>query len=202
MVLGSVNRQCVHRARCPVVIVGRRQHDTISAGTSGTEGEIRPGPSTIESSEETAMTSTQAAATHRIVVGIDGSPTSAAVAEWAAHQAELTGADLEALMTWEWPTTYGWSLPVPSGYDPADDSETLLEQVLEPVREAHPSISIQSSVIEGHPAPLLVKASQGADLLVVGSRGHGGFAGMLLGSVSEHCVTNAHCPVLVLRDRK
>jgi len=148
------------------------------------------------------VTSTQAGATHRIVVGIDGSPTSTAVAEWAAHQAELTGATLEALMTWEWPTSYGWSLPIPSGFDPGQDSETLLDEVLEPVRAAHPSVSIQATVIEGHPAPLLVKASQGADLLVVGSRGHGGFAGMLLGSVSEHCVTNARCPVLVLRGQK
>jgi nucleotide-binding universal stress UspA family protein len=53
---------------------------------------------------------------------------------------------------------------------------------------------------EGHPAPLLVEASRGAALLVVGSRGHGEFAGMLLGSVSEHCVSNAHSPVVVVRD--
>src|ERR1035437_4862349 len=161
MLLGSVSRQCVHRAGCPGVIVGQHNHDSVSAETSGTETGTRPGPSTIESSEETAVTSTQAAATHRIVVGIDGSPTSMAVAEWAAHQAELTGADLEVLMTWEWPTNYGWSLPIPSDYDPGHDSEPLLDQVLEPVREAHPSVSIQATVIEGHPAPLLVKASQG-----------------------------------------
>jgi nucleotide-binding universal stress UspA family protein len=148
------------------------------------------------------VTSTQPAATHRIVVGIDGSPSSMAAVEWAANQAELTGAVLEVLMTWEWPSSYGWSLPIPSGYDPEHESEKSLHEVLKPVREAHPSVTIQPSIIEGHPAPLLVKASHGADLLVVGSRGHGEFAGMLLGSVSEHCVTNAHCPVLVLRDRE
>jgi nucleotide-binding universal stress UspA family protein len=53
--------------------------------------------------------------------------------------------------------------------------------------------------VSGHPAPILVEASKGADLLVVGSRGHGEFVGMLLGSVSEHCAMNAHCPVLVHR---
>jgi nucleotide-binding universal stress UspA family protein len=58
-----------------------------------------------------------------------------------------------------------------------------------------------STVIEGHPAPALIEASRGADLFVLGSRGHGEFVGMLLGSVSEHCVTHAHCPVLVLRDQ-
>jgi len=143
---------------------------------------------------------TQPGTGHRILVGVDGSPASVDAVEWAAHQAELTGADLEALMTWEWPESYGWSLPVPSEYDPAGDSENLLNHILEPVRKDHPTVTIQPNILEGHPAPLLVEASKGADMLVVGSRGHGEFAGMLLGSVSEHCVTNAHCPVLVFRD--
>jgi nucleotide-binding universal stress UspA family protein len=143
---------------------------------------------------------TQPGTGHRIVVGVDGSPASVDAVEWAAHQAELTGADLEVLMTWEWPESYGWSLPVPSDYDPAADSENLLKRILEPVRNDHPNVTIHPTILEGHPAPLLVEASAGADMLVVGSRGHGEFAGMLLGSVSEHCVTNAHCPVLVFRD--
>jgi len=143
---------------------------------------------------------TQPGTGHRILVGVDGSEASMAAVEWAAHQAELTGADLEVLMTWEWPASYGWSLPVPSEYDPAGDSQNLLNKVLEPVRKGHPTVTVRTTVVEGHPAPLLVQASEGADLLVVGSRGHGEFAGMLLGSVSEHCVTNARCPVLVFRD--
>ncbi len=143
--------------------------------------------------------SSQPDSSHRIVVGTDGSPASTKAVEWAARQAELTGADLEVLMTWEWPTSYGWSLPVPSGYDPAHEAGQSLDKTLEPLRKAHPALTFKPTVLEGHPAPLLVKASQGADLLVVGSRGHGEFAGMLLGSVSEHCVTNAHCPVLVFR---
>jgi nucleotide-binding universal stress UspA family protein len=146
------------------------------------------------------MTTTPTAATHRIVVGIDGSPSSIAALDWAIHQAELTGATLDVLMTWEWPTSYGWSA-VPNDYDPAQDAETFLEDTLKSVRADHPALSIHSSTREGHPAPTLVEASRHADLLVVGSRGHGEFAGMLLGSVSEHCVTNAECPVLVLRDR-
>jgi nucleotide-binding universal stress UspA family protein len=137
---------------------------------------------------------------HRIVVGADGSSASVAAVGWAAHQAELTGAVLEVLMTWEWPASYGWSLPIPTGYDPALESEKLLKEILEPVRKDHPDVTFRPIILEGHPAPLLVEASEGADLLVVGSRGHGEFAGMLLGSVSEHCVTNARCPVLVFRD--
>ncbi len=139
---------------------------------------------------------------HRIVVGVDGSEASVAAVAWAARQAELTGAVLEVVMTWEWPTSYGWSLPIPTGYDPAAESEKLLARILEPVRREHPGITLQPTILEGHPAPRLVEASTGADLLVVGSRGHGEFAGMLLGSVSEHCVTNAECPVLVFRDGK
>jgi nucleotide-binding universal stress UspA family protein len=146
------------------------------------------------------MTTSPAGPTHRIVVGIDGSPSSIAALDWAIRQAELTEARLEVLMTWEWPASYGWS-PVPNDYDPAHDAETFLEDTLKSVRNSHPGLSIHSSVQEGHPAPALVEASRDADLLVVGSRGHGEFAGMLLGSVSEHCVTNAECPVLVLRDR-
>jgi nucleotide-binding universal stress UspA family protein len=146
------------------------------------------------------MTTTPPAATHRIVVGIDGSPSSIAALDWAVRQAELTDAALEVLMTWEWPASYGWS-PVPNDYDPGHDAATFLEDTLKSVRAAHPGLSIGSSTLEGHPAPALVEASRDADLLVVGSRGHGEFAGMLLGSVSEHCVTNAECPVLVLRDR-
>jgi nucleotide-binding universal stress UspA family protein len=147
------------------------------------------------------MPATQPGPAHRIVVGVDGSPASVAALEWAAHQAELTGAALEVLMTWEWPTSYGWTLPISSEFDPEHDSETTLAELLGPVRKAHPGVVIEASVLEGHPAPVLVKASEGADLLVVGSRGHGEFTGMLLGSVSEHCVSNAHCPVLVFRDQ-
>jgi nucleotide-binding universal stress UspA family protein len=150
--------------------------------------------------KEKPVTESPSGISPRIVVGVDGSPSSLTAVEWAVGQAELTGAGLEVLMTWDWPNSYGWSLPVPSDYDPAHDAETTLDRVLEPVRQAHPGVTIESGVKEGHPAPLLVEASRGAALLVVGSRGHGEFAGMLLGSVSEHCVSNAYCPVLVMRD--
>ena len=106
---------------------------------------------------------------------------------------------LEVVTTWEWPTNYGWAVPFPNGWDPRSDAQKVQDDGVEPVRRAHPSVKVRSRIVEGHPAPVLVEASQGAELLVVGSRGHGEFAGMLLGSVSEHCVTNAHCPVLVLR---
>ncbi len=136
----------------------------------------------------------------RIVVGIDGSQSSMDALAWAGAQAELTGATLEVVTTWEWPMSYGWAPPYPAEFDPAAASGDLVEGAAKTVERAHPSVRVRTVVTEGHPAPVLVSASRGADLLVVGSRGHGEFAGMLIGSVSEHCATNAHCPVVVMRD--
>jgi nucleotide-binding universal stress UspA family protein len=136
----------------------------------------------------------------RIVVGVDGSPSSLAALDWSARQGELTGSPLEAVMTWEWPTMYGASFVYATDWNPAADATKVLDDAVATVRAAHPGVEIHSTVVEGHPAVALIGASKGAQLLVVGCRGHGEFAGMLLGSVSEHCVANAHCPVLVLRD--
>jgi nucleotide-binding universal stress UspA family protein len=185
LVLGSVSRRCMHQAHCPVVVVGAADSDRRAA----------EGPS--RSTE--AATTTTAEQPHRIVVGVDGAPSSIAAAEWAATQAELSGATLEALMTWEWPATYGWA-PGAAGYDPRYDCEMVMEDALSPIRGRHPSIRIEAIVEEGHPAQHLVEAADAADLLVVGSHGDGELAGMLLGSVTEHCVAHARCPVVVVRD--
>jgi len=147
------------------------------------------------------VTDGRQAAAQRIVVGVDGSDASIEALEWAARHAEATGASLRVVMSWEWPTSYGWGLALPSDYNPRADAMRLLDQALAPVRAAHPGIHIDEEVIEGHPAPVLINESADADLLVVGSRGHGEFVGMLIGSVSEHCVSNARCPVVVVRNR-
>jgi nucleotide-binding universal stress UspA family protein len=136
------------------------------------------------------------------VAGIDGSESSIEALHWAAGQAQLTGSTLEVITTWDWPANLGWAVALPEGYDPAADARAMLEAAVEPIRKAYPGVDIQTQAVEGHPSPALVAASETADLLVVGSRGHGQFAGMLLGSVSEHCVRNAHCPVTVVRERK
>lgn len=135
----------------------------------------------------------------RIVAGVDGSAASLRALEWAVRQAELTDANLEVISTWEWPESFGWAA-VPSGYNPEKDTQDLLDPLIVALRAEHPHVAISSTVVEGHPAPLLVRASHGADLLVVGSRGHGEFIGMLIGSTSEHCVANAACPVVVFRE--
>jgi nucleotide-binding universal stress UspA family protein len=135
----------------------------------------------------------------RIVVGIDGSAASNDALHWAARQAELTGSPLEVIMTWEWPASLGWSVPIPEGYDPETEVRQILDGAVEAALAERPGVNADRKVINGHPATILVDATKGADLLVIGSRGHGEFVGMLLGSVSEFCTTNAHCPVLVHR---
>jgi nucleotide-binding universal stress UspA family protein len=145
------------------------------------------------------MSSPQPRPGGRIVVGVDGSSSSLDALGWAAAQAELTGSTLEVVSTWDWPASLGWAVPVPDDFDASADAVRGLETALAVVQAEHPGLSIEIRVVEGHPAPVLVEASRDAGLLVVGSRGRGAFAGMLLGSVSEHCVTHAHCPVVVHR---
>ena len=140
------------------------------------------------------------AKSHRIVVGIDGSNASLSALEWAARQAEFTDTSLEIVAAWEWPTSFGWSV-VPDGYDPSGDLRSMIEPLVATLQAAHPQIVVKWKIVEGHPAPVLIKESIGAELLVVGSRGHGEFIGMLIGSTSEHCVANAACPVVVFRKK-
>ncbi|HTZ07910.1 MAG TPA: universal stress protein, partial [Acidimicrobiales bacterium] len=74
-----------------------------------------------------------------------------------------------------------------------------LRDTVRQVLGENPEVPVRLVVREGHPAPVLIDEAGGADLLVVGSRGHGAFMGMVLGSVSEHCVSHAPCPVVVVR---
>ena len=138
----------------------------------------------------------------RIVVGVDGSESSLAALRWAVRQAKLTGAPLEIVSAWEWLVNYlGWESPQPPDYDPADEARRQLDKAVSAVLTTGDGIEVHRSVVEGHAAPVLEALSKTADLVVVGSHGHGEFAGMLLGSVSEHCVTHCHCPVVVIRGR-
>nr|WP_225321079.1 universal stress protein [Streptomyces luteolifulvus] len=133
-----------------------------------------------------------------IVVGVDGSEASKAALRWAARQAELTGAELRPVQAWRPPPTYG----IPVDYSDTDFEEHTRENLRRTVEEMlgeHPKVSAAPQVVEGHPSSVLPAAARDADLLVVGSHGRGAFKGMLLGSVSQHCVQHATCPVLVVR---
>ncbi len=138
----------------------------------------------------------------RIVAGVDGSPSSRAALWWAVRQARLTGGTVDAVIAWQFPATgnFGWA-PV-SAIDDLDFesiAKHTLDEAISGLGERAAGVPIRPLVVQGLPAQVLLDAAEGADLLVVGSRGHGGFADALLGSVSQHCVHHAACPVVVIR---
>ncbi|HYP44088.1 MAG TPA: universal stress protein [Propionibacteriaceae bacterium] len=140
-----------------------------------------------------------------IIVGVDGSESSRAALHWAYEEATHHGASLTVVMSWHSPSTLPMSPPygtLPTeGYEsqPRTDAINLLEKLTSELEPRNPAVDVRTSLEEGSPAKVLIERSKGADLLVVGSRGHGGFAGMLLGSVSQHLVGHAECPVTVVR---
>lgn len=136
-----------------------------------------------------------------IVVGIDGSPSAKAALRWALGQARLTRARVHAVTAWEFPVYYGWGATVPHGDHAALAGKMLAQSVQEALGFDLPDVEVLESVVAGHPAQVLLDLSRQAGLLIVGSRGHGGFAGTLLGSVSQHCVQHSQCPVVVVRGR-
>jgi nucleotide-binding universal stress UspA family protein len=134
----------------------------------------------------------------RVVAGVDGSDASLAALRWAVGHARRTGALVEAVTAWMAPTAYDW-LPEGSGVDFEGAARQILDDALGAVAGLAPGVPLLRQVSPGHAAEVLVRASKGADLLVLGCRGRGGFAAQLVGSVSLHCVMRAHCPVLVLK---
>jgi nucleotide-binding universal stress UspA family protein len=134
-----------------------------------------------------------------VVVGVDGSTASIDALRWAADYARLSGAPLLAVTAWHWPVAMVISVPVPQGFDPMAEAQQTLDSILADELGADPGFPVTTRVAEGAAAQALINASHGARLLVVGSRGHGGFAGLLLGSVSEQCTHYAACPVVVVR---
>jgi len=137
-----------------------------------------------------------------VVVGVDGSTESVAALKWAGGYAAATGARLRAVLAWHYPSAVG---PAPVGVAPASISNevraSMTEHLTTAIAEASLAVDVEQQIGYGHPAEVLVSQSEEADLLVVGNRGHGAFTGMLVGSVSIHCVTHALCPVVVVRGR-
>ncbi len=175
LLLGSVSLEVCSRAPCPVVV-------------------IRPG---IEASPDGPENG-------RVVVGVDGSPSSEHALGVAIEEASLRGVGLTAVQAWshaffELP---GKGAPVPESVlvDTFEGEEMLwLSEELAGWREKYPDVDLRQVVRHGSPAGVLSAVSAGAELLVVGSRGRGGFRTLLLGSVSHAVLHHAHCPVMVVR---
>ena len=132
------------------------------------------------------------------MVGIDGSPQATAALAWGIDEARLRGLGLRVV--YAFPALVSILGDTAHEYFPQVEKEATarFEQVLSSA-PAMDDLDVERVMLPGNPAEVLVDESRGASMLVVGSSGQGGFRGMLLGSVSIHCVQQAHCPVLVIR---
>jgi nucleotide-binding universal stress UspA family protein len=140
----------------------------------------------------------------RIVVGVDGSASSEQALRWALRQGKLTGAGVEAVIAWHFPFISGGYAWPPTGVmvstaDFRKIAERVLADTVSRATSGSRSAPVTQEVLEGDAAAVLIRESAGADLLVVGSRGHGGLAEAMLGSVGQHCVHHAPCPVVIVR---
>ncbi|MCZ4508200.1 MULTISPECIES: universal stress protein [Streptomyces] len=140
-----------------------------------------------------------------VLLAVDGSPAAEPAIEFAFAEASMRGADLLALHAWNTRTERAYDGPGDPPfvtYDEdrlRDEEERLLAEALSGRRSKYPDVAVHRSLVRARTRPALVEASAGAQLVVVGARGRGGFAGMLLGSVSQAVLHHAHCPVTVVR---
>ncbi|MDD9370071.1 MAG: universal stress protein [Acidimicrobiales bacterium] len=179
LLLGSVSQQALQHATGPVAVVRSSEDPDDASGATPRPGE-------------------------RIVVGVDGSDSSGAATSWAVTEARLRGGALQAVHAWEVPAIYG---PVGIGF-PYDTSglESAARELLDEVVDGALAVGggaddapvVERIVSPGGPAASILEAAAGADLVVIGRRGLGGFQRLLLGSVSEHVARHAPCPVVVM----
>ncbi|WP_439381063.1 universal stress protein [Amycolatopsis lexingtonensis] len=174
MLLGGTAASVVSHAHSPVAVVRGRADSTIPES----------GP---------------------VVVGVDGSPNSEQAIAVAFEEASLRGAPLTALHAWNdvtWEDAYGTARLLSQPESLEEDEERLLGQRLAGWQEKYPDVEIRRVLVRDRPRHALLEASAAAQLVVVGSRGRGGFSGLLLGSTSQALVQHAGCPVLVVRPEK
>lgn len=138
----------------------------------------------------------------QIVVGVDGSEHSVDALRWAAEEARLRGATLKVVASFATPImSTGYEVAAPDPSDLAAASNTMLGAAIDTIREEGvlDGVDVVTEALEGHAGEQLIRLSADADLLVVGARGHGGFLGLLMGSVTTYVVNHAVCPVVVVR---
>lgn len=133
----------------------------------------------------------------RIVVGVDGSPGGDKALRWAVAEAELRGAMLHIVVGAWYPSMWSIYGPIPA-VELSDSATPILSRAVDDARAQWPEVLIRQDIVVEPPAKALIDASEKASVLVVGSRGRGGFAGLLLGSVSQQCIVHAACPVVVV----
>jgi nucleotide-binding universal stress UspA family protein len=143
------------------------------------------------------MSSDAGTGRRRVVVGVDGSDPSKQALRWGAQLAASLGAQIEAVQVWRYPYGFEFAYVGPT-FELGSDTEKALTETVDEVFGSDRPIDMRLTVVEGGAATVLLRESKGAAMVVVGSRGHGGFAGLLLGSVSAKVAEHADCPVLVV----
>ncbi|MFD5972965.1 universal stress protein [Streptomyces bacillaris] len=139
-----------------------------------------------------------------VVVGVDGSASSLDAVDLAAREARLRGCGLRVVHAFVWPTMH--ALPGPSRLGPPggglrDMVGRMVAEAVERARSAEPEVAVSNTVVTGEPLTVLEAQSRKAAMVVVGSRGRGGFMGLLLGSTAVHLASHGHCPILVVRQQ-
>ncbi len=143
-----------------------------------------------------------------VVVGVDGSEGGRSALSVAVEEAALRNAGLRIVTAWQMPPAVVAGFAFDSGFyqqsmaEARQHAETTAAEAAAKVAELQPSISCEQSVVQGQAAEVLLQEAKDAVLIVVGTRGHGGFTGLLLGSVTQQVVHHAPCPVLVVPARK
>jgi nucleotide-binding universal stress UspA family protein len=144
----------------------------------------------------------------RIVVGVDGSAASKVALRTAARLAATTGATIDAVCVWEYPVAYAYAeghargMGGETGWSPENNARKMLTATVDEVFGPHRPPSLQTTLLFGHAAKALLEQAEDASLIIIGSRGHSGFAGLMLGSVSMKCAAAAPCPVLIVHAPK
>lgn len=134
-----------------------------------------------------------------VVVGVDGSAGSKEALRWAVDYAKGIGGRVRAVIAWHWPISLVVALPIAEVVEPLDEARKTLDAAIADALGDAPSGDLEVKACYGAAVPVLLEEAIHANLLVVGSRGHGGFHGLLLGSTGEHCVRHAPCSVIVIR---
>lgn len=174
LLLGSVSQQCAQHARCPVMIMRR---DEGTGGQGHEEG-----------------------ATPRIVVGVDGSGAARQALGWAVEEARLRHASLDVVHAWRMPYPDAYpvrTLTVPPAVEVEQEARRLLDAAVGSAARTG-ATRVEPILVCDSAGRALIDTAKGADMVVVGSRGRGGFAGLLLGSVSQKVLHHASCPVVVI----
>ena len=134
----------------------------------------------------------------RIVVGVDASESSGRALTWAIGEAQRAGGSLFLVNAWMFPMALGYAFTT-TVHEVHEAARDVVDRAVARVAEAAPEVAVSGETVEQPAGPALVAAAKDAEILVVGSRGLGGFEGLLLGSVSQYCTRHATCSVVVVR---